>query len=76
MKYEQLVHRILNKLQLEVGEDVNENTVPELCKLIDDTVVKFEATNDLWRRVQDGLPQKPGIKNYEHVDCLIYIELT
>ena len=27
-----------------------------------------------WTKTEDGLPQKPGLKSYEQIDCLIYIK--
>lgn len=31
-----------------------------------------DTKNDEWIRTKDRLPEKPGKRDYEYVDCLIY----
>ena len=56
MLYKQLVHEILRVLNLEVGIDVDENKVPELCQMIQ----KRTKARDLLFDYEDYLQEKYG----------------
>ena len=35
-----------------------------------------DLKSDQWIRTSEQLPEKPGLKSYEHVDCWIYVNNT